>query len=104
MTGTPFQNRRPRVEERRRDDVTGTLLQNRRACVEERRRNDVTGTLLSASTHSCLFKDRIGPSAQSETLCSQPLVNTSRHDNQLLTFVDCNDDGRPGNGRWKCRC
>ena len=50
-----------------------------------------------------VLEDRIGPSAPSQTLCSQPLVNSSRYDNQLLTFVDRNDDGRPGNGRWKSR-
>ena len=38
MTRTPLQKRRPRVGERRRDDVTGTPLQKRRPRVGERER------------------------------------------------------------------
>ena len=53
VTGTPLQNHRPRVEERRRDDVTGTPLQNRRPRVEERRRDDVTGTPAPRSSTKC---------------------------------------------------
>ena len=116
VTGTLLQKHRPRVEERRRDDVTGTLLQKHRPRVEERTSRWCDWDPVSTNIDHVLKKGEdmmwLGPCSKnvdhvlkrgpnrtictvSDTLLAAACQHVSRHDNQLLTFVDRNDDGRP---------